>query len=250
MSAATTTKLVLFDIDGTILLTDGAGRRAVHRALTEVFGGTGPGDHRFDGKTDPQIVRELMRFEGHTDARIDAAMPAVFDRYVELLREELQTGAAGVRLMPGVRELLDALAVRSDVVLGLLTGNLMAGAHAKLRAAGIDPSIFRVGAFGSDHEVRCELPAVAQRRVRDELRIDIAGRDVVVIGDTPAEIDCGRSIGARAIGVATGHYSVDELRRHDPAALFADLSPTADVLRAILGSAVGAAAPPPPAHGE
>lgn len=250
MSAATTTKLVLFDIDGTILLTDGAGRRAVHRALTEVFGGTGPGDHRFDGKTDPQIVRELMRFEGHTDARIDAAMPAVFDRYVELLREELQTGAAGVRLMPGVRELLDALAVRSDVVLGLLTGNLMAGAHAKLRAAGIDPSIFRVGAFGSDHEVRGELPAVAQRRVRDELRIDIAGRDVVVIGDTPADIDCGRSIGARAIGVATGHYSVDELRRHDPAALFADLSPTADVLRAILGSAVGAAAPPPPAHGE
>ena len=241
-----TTKLVLFDIDGTILLTDGAGRRAVHRALIEVFGGTGPGDHRFDGKTDPQIVRELMRLEGHSDARIDAAMPAVFDRYVALLREELGVAPDRVRLMPGVRELLDALAARSDVVLGLLTGNLVAGAHAKLSAAGIDPSIFRVGAFGSDHEVRGELPAVAQRRAREELRVEIAGRDVVVIGDTPADIDCGRAIGARAIGVATGHYSVDELRQHDPAAVFADLSPTSDVLRAIMG----VAAQPQPTHGE
>ncbi|HXD48666.1 MAG TPA: HAD family hydrolase [Gemmatimonadaceae bacterium] len=237
MSGVATTKLVLFDIDGTILLTDGAGRRAVHRALIEIFGGTGPDDHRFDGKTDPQIVRELMRLEGHSDARIDASMQTVFDRYVVLLREELDVAGDAVRLMPGVRELLDVLATRSDVVLGLLTGNLVGGAHAKLQAAGIEPSLFRVGAFGSDHEVRGELPAVAQRRARDELRVDIPGRDVVVIGDTPADIDCGRAIGARAIGVATGHYSVDELRRHDPAAVFADLSPTSDVLRAIMGVA-------------
>jgi phosphoglycolate phosphatase len=232
-----TTKLVLFDIDGTILLTDGAGRRAVHRALIEVFGGTGPDDHRFDGKTDPQIVRELMRLEGYSDERIDESMPVVFERYVALLREELGVAPDRVRLMPGVRDLLDALAARSDVILGLLTGNLVAGAHAKLSAAGIDPSIFRVGAFGSDHEVRGELPAVAQRRAREELRIEIAGRDVVVIGDTPADIDCGRAIGARAIGVATGHYSVDELRQHDPADVFADLSATSDVLRAIMGVA-------------
>lgn len=241
-SAAPATKLVLFDIDGTILLTDGAGRRAVQRALIEVFGGTGPSDHRFDGKTDPQIIRELMHLEGHTDARIDASMPVVFDRYVALLREELQAGASGVRLMPGVRALLDVLATRDDVVLGLLTGNLVAGAQAKLRAAGIDPSIFRVGAFGSDHEVRGELPAVAQRRAREELRVEVAGRDVVVIGDTPADIDCGRAIGARAIGVATGHYSVDELQRHAPAAVFADLSPTAHVLHAILNRGAAPAA--------
>jgi phosphoglycolate phosphatase len=246
VSGVAKTKLVLFDIDGTILLTDGAGRRAVHRALIEIFGGTGPGDHRFDGKTDPQIVRELMRLEGHSDTRIDASMQAVFDRYVVLLREELEVAGDAVRLMPGVRELLDVLATRSDVVLGLLTGNLVGGAHAKLQAAGIDPSLFRVGAFGSDHEVRGELPAVAQRRARDELRVDIPGRDVVVIGDTPADIDCGRTIGARAIGVATGHYSVDELRRHDPAAVFADLSPTEDVVRAIIHGA----AQPPSARGE
>jgi len=227
-------RLVLFDIDGTILLTDGAGRRAVHRALIEVFGSTGPVDHRFDGKTDPQIVRELMRHEGHPDAHIDARMARLFDRYVDYLHDELRAGAAGVRLMPGVAALIDALEARDDVILGLLTGNLEAGARAKLAAGGIDPDRFRVGAYGSDHETRGALPAVAQRRVREELGLELAGRDVVVIGDTPADLECGRDIGARAIGVATGQFSVDELRRHDPIAVFEDLSPTAEVVRAII----------------
>jgi phosphoglycolate phosphatase len=228
-------KLVLFDIDGTILLTNGAGKRAIHRALIDVFGGTGPDDHRFDGKTDPQIVRELMRIEGHGDAHIDANMSPLLERYVTYLHDELREGLAGVRVMPGVTDLLDALDARGDVVLGLLTGNLEAGARAKLGSAGIDHTRFRVGAYGSDHETRGELPAVAQRRARVDLGLDIPGADVVVIGDTPADIHCGRSIGARAIGVATGHFSIDELREHDPVAVFADLSPTDDVVRAIVG---------------
>jgi phosphoglycolate phosphatase len=232
-------KLVLFDIDGTILLTDGAGKRAIHRALVEVYGATGPDDHRFDGKTDPQIVRELMKLEGHGDEHIDAGMQRLFDRYVDYLHEELRTGAEGVRVMPGVCELLDALDERSDVVLGLLTGNLVAGARAKLDAAGIDPDRFAVGAYGSDHETRSELPAVAQRRARETLGLDIVGRDVVVIGDTPADLSCGRGIGARAIGVATGHYSVEELASHQPAAVFPDLSCTSDVVRVILGRGIG-----------
>ena len=227
-------KLVLFDIDGTILLTDGAGKRAIHRALEEVFGGTGPQDHRFDGKTDPQIVRELMRLVGHSDEHIDARMTLLLDLYVKYLRDELGAGERGITVMPGIPALLTALRRRHDVVLGLLTGNLLAGAQAKLEAAGIDSSQFRVGAYGSDHETRAELPAVAQRRARDQLGIEISGADVVVIGDTPADIQCGRTIGARAIGVATGHYSVEELRDHDPAAVFTDLSPTDDVVRAIL----------------
>jgi phosphoglycolate phosphatase-like HAD superfamily hydrolase len=229
-------KLVLFDIDGTILLTDGAGKRAIHRALIEVFGGTGPDGHRFDGKTDPQIVRELMRLEGHDDERIDDRMDRLLDRYVDYLEDELSRGADGVRVMPGVPRLLDVLEARDDVVLGLLTGNLAAGARAKLAAAGLDPHRFRIGAYGSDHEVRGELPAIAQRRARDELGLDVPGADVVVIGDTPSDIACGRGIGARAIGVATGHYSVDELRRHDPMAVFADLSPTDEVVRVICGA--------------
>lgn len=230
-------KLVLFDIDGTILLTDGAGRRAVHRALIDVFGSAGPAEHRFDGKTDPQIIRELMRHEGHEDARIDAEMERLLALYVAYLEEELRTGAAGIRVMPGVVDLLDALESHTDAILGLLTGNLAAGARAKLRAAGIDPDRFRVGAYGSDHETRGELPAVAQRRAREDLGVRIAGADVVVIGDTPADLECGRAIGARGIGVATGRYSVAELARHDPAAVFKDLSPTADVVRAIFSDA-------------
>lgn len=231
-------KLILFDIDGTILLTDGAGKRAIHRALIEVFGGTGPDDHRFDGKTDPQIVRELMRLEGHGDAHIDEHMSPLLERYVAYLREELDAGPSGVRVMPGVHELLDALEGQPGVVLGLLTGNLEAGARAKLSAAGIDPDRFRVGAYGSDHETRGELPAVAQRRAREQLGLDIPGHDVVVIGDTPADLHCGRSIGARAIGVATGHYTVADLLAHDPLAVFEDLSCTADVVRAMLAPAV------------
>jgi phosphoglycolate phosphatase-like HAD superfamily hydrolase len=230
-------KLVLFDIDGTILLTDGAGKRAIHRALIEVFGGTGPENHRFDGKTDPQIVRELMRLEGHGDAHIDEHMSPLFDRYVDYLHEELRAGSTGVRVMPGIRELLDALDARHDVVLGLLTGNLEAGARAKLDSAGISPDRFQVGAYGSDHETRGELPAVAQRRARERLGVDIPGSDVVVIGDTPDDLRCGLGIGARAIGVATGHFSVQELRQYEPAAVFADLSDTEDVVRAVMGDA-------------
>lgn len=232
-------KLVLFDIDGTILLTDGAGKRAIHRALREVFGSTGPDDHHFGGKTDPQIVRELMRIEGHEDPHIDDRMPALLDKYVAYLGEELLTSAAKVETMPGVNALLNALAQRDDAIVGLLTGNLAAGAKAKLASVGIDFEQFKVGAFGSDHELRGELPAVAQQRARTELGVDVAGADVVVIGDTPADIDCGRSIGARAIAVATGSYSVDDLRAHRPAAVFEDLSDTGAVIDAIMGQRAG-----------
>jgi phosphoglycolate phosphatase len=229
-----TIKLVLFDIDGTILLTGGAGKRAMDRALVEVFGSSGPNDHPFGGKTDPQIVRELMRIEGHEDLHIDRQMAALLDRYVAYLGQELDTDDARVETMPGIPELLDALERRDDVIVGLLTGNLVAGAQTKLRAVGIDFDRFKVGAFGSDHEARGELPAVAQRRAREQLGVDIPGRDVIVIGDTPADVHCGQSIGARAIAVATGHYSVEQLRAHNPAVVFGDLADTAAVIDAIV----------------
>lgn len=228
-------KLVLFDIDGTLLSAGGAGRRAIERALVEVFGTSGPAEHRFDGKTDPQIVRELMRLAGHGDARIERDMQGSLARYAELLPEELAApGPVPPRLYPGVSELLDALEARDDVVLGLLTGNLRPGAAAKLRSVGLDPDRFVVGAFGSDHETRAELPAIARQRARELLGLTISGEDVVVIGDTPADIACGASLGVRAIGVATGHYSVAELSACGPAAVFPDLSETAAVVKAIL----------------
>jgi phosphoglycolate phosphatase len=229
-------KLVLFDIDGTLLLSDGAGKRALHRALREVFGSTGPTDYFFDGKTDPQIVRELMRHDGHDDVRIDADMKALLARYLEFLREELRAPGKRAYTLPGVPQLLDALEARANVILGLLTGNLEQGARAKLEAVGLDPARFRIGAFGSDHEQRPELPAIARERTRRQLGVDLSGDAMVVIGDTPADLTCGQSIGASAIGVATGRYSVQQLMQHDPLAVFSDLSDTPAVTRAIIGA--------------
>jgi phosphoglycolate phosphatase-like HAD superfamily hydrolase len=175
-----------------------------------------------------------MRVVGHEDEHIDARMQELFARYLVCLREELKDPEHRAVPLPGVIELLAALNARIDVALGLLTGNLVEGARAKLEAVGIDPDIFVVGAFGSDHEHRPELPAIAQRRARDVLGIDVPGRNVVVVGDTPADVECGRDIGARAIGVATGRYSTEELAAHGAVAVFTDLTDTTAVLRAIL----------------
>lgn len=226
--------LALFDIDGTILSSDGAGRRAINTALVELFGGTGPEGYRFDGKTDRQIVRELMRLEGHADAHIDARMDALLERYVTYLERELASPEHRPTVYDGVRELLDTLEARDDVVLGLLTGNLERGARVKLDAVGIRADRFRVNAFGSDSEHRPELPALAQRRARELLGLHLPGDRVVVIGDTPADVSCGRAIGARAIAVATGRYSVEELASHSPAAVFPDLRDTGAVVKAIV----------------
>ncbi len=228
-------KLVLFDIDDTLLRSDGAGRRAMEGALAETFGSHGPAQHPYDGKTDRQIVREAMRLAGHEDSHIDGHMDSLLERYLDRLRVELGGGSA-MHTLPGVLELLDALEAREDIVLGLLTGNLADGAAAKLRAVGISPARFRVSAFGSDHEHRPELPGIAQRRASECLGVDVPGEAIVVLGDTPADIECCRTIGARAIGVATGRYSVDELRAHAPSAVFEDFSDTTAVVRSILAA--------------
>jgi phosphoglycolate phosphatase-like HAD superfamily hydrolase len=227
-------RLVLFDIDGTILWSDGAGRRAMTEALTHVFGGAGPTEYRYDGKTDPQIVRDLMRLAGHADETIDAGMAPLTAHYLAGLERELASDGHHAHVLDGVFELLAALEARSDVVVGLLTGNLREGAGLKLRAVGIDPDRFRVTAFGSDHHHRPALPAVAQARARELLGRDVPARDVVVIGDTPADIECACAVGAQSIAVATGRYSVEELASHSPTAVFESLADTAAVMRVIL----------------
>lgn len=229
-------RLVLFDIDGTLLNSSGAGRAAMQKALTEVFGSPGNPKYRYDGKTDKQIVRDTMRLEGHSDEHIDAQMDQLLDLYLSGLRAGVDSGEFDVRALPGVEEILDALEARDDVILGLLTGNVEPGARTKLAAAGIDPDRFRVNAFGSDHEHRPELPAIAQRRASETLGLDIAGDRLVVIGDTPADIECGRSLGAKSIGVASGHYTVEDLLAHNPYAVFKSLAPTQEVLETIVNA--------------
>jgi len=226
-------KLVLFDIDGTILWSDGAGRRAMTEALMNVFGGAGPTDYHYDGKTDPQIVRDLMRADGHTDDIINERIDPLMQRYLGGLEREL-AGGTRAHVFDGVRDLFDLLEERGDIILGLLTGNLREGAAIKLRAAGIDIGRFKVCAFGSDHHARAELPALAQRRAKEDLGLDIPGDHIFVIGDTPADITCGLGIGARAIAVATGRYTPEELARHHPYALFSSLADTAAVMRVIV----------------
>jgi phosphoglycolate phosphatase-like HAD superfamily hydrolase len=216
-------KLVLFDLDGTLLWTDGAGRRAIHRALLEVLGIEHPAaGFRFDGRTDPEIVRLLAAAAGREHG--PEVVAAVLRAYVRLLDAELSRPGQKTVVYPGVHELLAALEGRHDCVIGLLTGNVVDGARLKLRSAGIDIARFRVGAYGSDHGERSELPAIAQWRVRDVLGVGVAGRDVVIVGDTPADVACGRGIGARAIAVATGSYSVPELLAVGAHTAFADLS--------------------------
>ena len=208
----------------------------MERALTKVFGSPGSNDYHYDGKTDKQIVRETMKLEGLTDEEIDARMPELLDMYLAGLHAELADENRTVHVFPGVREILDELERQEAVVLGLLTGNIEPGARAKLSAAGIDISRFQVNAFGSDHEHRPELPAVAQQRAGELLGREIEGNRLIVIGDTPADIRCGESIGARAIGVATGRYSVEDLAAHDPYAVFETLADTPTVLRCILNA--------------
>ncbi len=231
-----TVKLVLFDIDGTLLWTDGAGRRAITTALLEVFGCAGPMDHRFDGKTDPQIVHEMMQIAGFDGVEIDRRLPALMELYFAELDRELGAADESLHVFDGVIELLDALDDRTDIVLGLLTGNLRRGAELKLDRSGIGFERFRIGAFGCDNMSRPELPAIAQRRAREELGLHLRGRDIVVIGDTPADLQCGSGIGALAIGVATGRYDADELRAHGPIAVFGSLRDTKAVIRAIVAS--------------
>jgi phosphoglycolate phosphatase len=221
-------RLVLFDIDGTLVWTAGAGRAAISQALLQEMGATGPIDvHRFDGKTDPQIVVELMTAAAHPHAQSEPHIAAVCDRYLELLGAELESRRDAIRVYPGVENLLTSLEARSDTLLGLLTGTLA-------RAAGIAPERFRVGAYGSDSPLRSALPAIAAARAAPILGWTPTGHEIVIIGDTPADMTCGQGVGARAVGVATGFHSVADLVATGAHAAFETLADTPAVVDAIV----------------
>jgi len=227
-------KLILFDIDGTLLWTRGAAKRAFLRAMIEVYGTAGPiATHPFGGKTDPQIARELLQLEGFVDAAIDRGLVRLWETYVSGLRSELQKDSRETVVLPGVPELICALEQRADVLVGLLTGNIEAGAALKLEAAGLHGR-FRLGAFGSDRERREDLPAVAVERARLHAGRDFRGREIVVIGDTPADMTCGKALDVHALGVTTGSFDAASLHAAGAHAVFADLADTEGVLEALL----------------
>lgn len=226
-------KLVLFDVDGTLLDTQGAGARAFRRALVEVYGETGPIDgYDFHGRTDPQIARELLRMAGLGDDAIDAGLPRLWDAYLRELRVELSRPDTGSSVLEGVPTLLDALHDAGKHLVALLTGNIESGARLKLGAAGLWER-FDLGAYGSDHERRDQLPAIAVRRARDRSGIHFRGRDVVIIGDTPFDVSCGRSLGVWAVAVATGKHTPRELAAAGADVVLDDLRDTDAALAAI-----------------
>jgi len=225
-------RLVLFDIDGT-LLHGGPAKEAFHLALLEVYGTAGPIEGwEFSGKTDPQIARELLREGGVPDARIEEGFPLLWDRYLGELAERLP--AQPTVALPGVGELLASLEGEVTVGLGLLTGNVARGAELKLGAAGLRRS-FPVGAFGSDHEHRNVLPAIALERAARVWGVDFRGQEVVVVGDTPRDVECGRVHGLRTVAVATGRFSRETLAGTGADAVLDGFEDPGEALAAILG---------------
>lgn len=226
-------RLVLFDIDGTLLNAGGAGARALRGALVEIFGETGPiGAYSMGGRTDPQIVRELMTAAGKSMDDVHPRLDELWGVYLRNLRTEV--ACTRIQTLPGVPALLDRVEAGGEpTLLGLLTGNVQEGARMKMEAAGLGFDRFRVGAYGSDHGDRPELPAVAARRARELTGLDYAGKEIVIIGDTPFDIACGEHLGVRTIAVATGGHPAEELAACNPDYLFGDLSDVDAVWRAI-----------------
>lgn len=226
-------RLLLFDVDGTLVWAHGAGRIALTKAMAAVYG-TPPPYEEYDarGKTDPRIVFDIMRAAGVPDDVICARLASCFEAYVRHLDLLIDNGHP-VQAMPGIPELVRALSSRSDSVVGLLTGNIERGAHAKLRPTGLLPH-FRVGAYGSDDADRRRLPAIARERARTLTGHDFPFGQIVIIGDTPLDVDCARACGARSVAVATGQHTYEELASCAPDVLFADFS---DVDAALLALA-------------
>lgn len=217
-------KLLLFDIDGTLLDTGGAGRAAIGSALAEVYGETGPIDgFSFHGKTDPAIVRALLRATGRADAEIDAGLADLWAIYLGYLDHELAKRAGEMAVCAGVADVLAEASTAGDLALGLVTGNVEGGAWRKLRACGLAES-FTLGAFGSDSEHREHLPPIAMRRAHESLGVAFEREAVMVIGDTPEDVRCAVSSGVAAVAVASGRYSAAELAEHAPDHLFGTLA--------------------------
>ena len=228
-------RLFLFDIDGTLVTARGAGRTAFNRALLEVFGTVGPAEAGYDfrGRTDLRILHDLMGAAGFSSEHIAARAEACFAAYVRELEAVIGDGRR-VEILPGVPALVRALAARDDAVVGLLTGNVEAGARIKLAPTGLWP-LFQVGAYGSDDIDRRRLPAIACQRARVVARREFPFDRVTIIGDTPLDVDCARACGAVAVAVATGNHPHDELAAAAPALLFPNFSDVTATLSALTG---------------
>ena len=221
-------KLVLFDIDGTLLTSIGAGRNAVLESMEAICGQAISIDGvEFAGRTDPAILQDILEVNDLWTLNGQDLLQECLRAYADVLKERLHP--EGVRVFPGVRGLVDTLAGAPDVVLGLLTGNMQETAFMKLEAAGLH-RYFSFGAFGSDHPMRNELPPIAMERALISSGHSFTPDRTFVIGDTPYDFECGRAHGTHCIGVSTGIFSRDELAVHGPDLLVADFADPTELL--------------------
>ncbi len=225
--------LVLFDIDGTLLSAGRAARESVLAALGGIYGWkSGNGHtHDFSGKTDPQIIRELVEGDVGKE-RCEALLGAALERYLEEFGRRLSPEAVVPK--PGAAGLLALLSAEPRVTLGLLTGNLERGARMKLEPPGFNP-YFSFGAFGSDSEDRYSLPAIALDRARRHSGRSFSGKSVVIVGDSVHDVLCGRSLGVRAVAVATGPTPAGRLAEQEPDVLLESFADVDAAAKAILG---------------
>lgn len=206
-------RLVLFDIDGTLILSGGAGERAFGRVCEAEFGvPDGSARLNFAGRTDTSIIRDFFVMN-----QIEAT-PENFQRFLSrylVHLEKLIVELEG-QVLPGVHEMIREInALPHAPLLGLLTGNIRPGAQIKLNHYRLW-HCFRMGAFADDHEDRNQIAVIARERGNRALGRELSGDEIVVIGDTPRDIECANAINARSLAVATGKYSLEELRRHQP----------------------------------
>lgn len=224
--------LVLFDIDGTLLKVGSMNRRVLADALIEVYGTEGStGSHDFSGKMDGAIIYEVLSNVGLERAEIANKFDKAKEAYIALFRERARR--EDITLLEGVRELLDTLSDRSDILLGLLTGNFEGSGRHKLKLPEID-HYFPFGAFADDALNRNELPHIALERARRMTGANYSSSQIVIIGDTEHDIRCARELDARSIAVATGNFTMEELARHNPGTLFRNFAETDEVLASIL----------------
>ena len=219
-------RLFLFDIDGTLITSGGAGEGALIDAMKERFKVTEDfAGIVLAGATDRAIARDLLRKNGLSDSPEN--MANLLDSYLQSLSERISKHDG--RVLPGIVPLLNLLHQREDAVLGLLTGNVRRGAEIKLRHFEVW-DFFEFGAFADDHLDRNELGHFARVRAAERHGEEFPPDRIFVIGDTPRDIECGRAIGARTVAIATGQYSCADLESHGPDFLFDDLSDTDSVV--------------------
>jgi phosphoglycolate phosphatase len=228
--------LVLFDVDGTLVDTGGAGRLGLQDSFREVFGleniATQASGVRFDGKTDPAIIANIAQAAGLARGEVEARYAELQRAYLGALRAQFALPNPRRRVLPGVLPLLERLAARPDVALGLITGNIEEGARVKLEAFGLN-RYFVDGGFSSDHPERREIARIAHQKLSRRAGFRFPADRVMVVGDTEDDVACARANGFRAIAVASGGQAHERLAATAPDALFNDLTDADAVLRAM-----------------